>query len=48
VTIDNIENEVFFDKSYRGKFIKVCIKKCYVEAGKQEFYQCQISEINVF
>ena len=48
VTMDNIENRVFFDKTYRGKFIKVYITKCYKEGGTQEFYQCQISEINVF
>jgi hypothetical protein len=48
VTKDNIENSVFFDKTYRGKFIKVYITKCYKEGGTQEFYQCQISEINVF
>lgn len=48
VTMDNIENRVFFDKTYRGKFIKVYITKCYREGGAEEFYQCQISEINVF
>ena len=48
VTNDDIENRIFFDTPHEGKYIKVKITKCYKEGGTQEFYQCQLSEINVF
>ena len=48
VTSDDIENRIFFDAPHEGKYIKVKITKCYKEGGTQEFYQCQLSEINVF
>ena len=48
VTSDDIENRIFFDTPREGKYIKVNITKCYNWEGKQEFYQCQLSEINVF
>jgi hypothetical protein len=48
VTNDDIENRIFFDAPHEGKYIKVKITHCYKEGGTQEFYQCQLSEINVF
>ena len=48
VTSDDIENRIFFDTPLEGKYIKVNITRCYKEGGTQEFYQCQLSEINVF
>ena len=48
VTIDDIENRIFFDTPREGRYIKVNITRCYNWEGKKEFYQCQLSEINVF
>ena len=48
VTNDDIENRIFFDTPREGRYIKVNITKCYRQGGTEEFYQCQLSEINVF
>jgi len=48
VTKNDIETKVEFDTPHEGRYIKVNVIRCYREGGKEEFYQCQLSEINVF
>ena len=48
VTTDDPTNRIYFNSSVKGRYIKINITECWKEGGYQTFYQCQLSELNVF
>ena len=48
VSVKNPETQIFFDKAYSGRYIQVKVTSCYNEGGNVGFYQCQLSEFNLY
>ena len=48
VTTDDPTNRLYFSSPVEGRYIKINVTECWREGGYQTFYQCQLSELNVF
>lgn len=48
VTTDDPTNRLYFSSPVQGRYIKINVTECWKEGGYQTFYQCQLSELNVF
>ena len=48
VTVDEPTNRLYFSSPAKGRYIKINVTECWKEGGYQTFYQCQLSELNVF
>ena len=48
VTTDDPTNRLYFSTPVEGRYIKINVTECWREGGYQTFYQCQLSELNVF
>ena len=48
VTTDDPTNRLYFSSPVEGRYIKINVTECWKEGGYQTFYQCQLSELNVF
>ena len=48
VSREDPTNRIYFNNPVEGRYIKINITECWKEGGYQTFYQCQLSELNVF
>lgn len=48
VSLEDPTNRIYFNNPVEGRYIKINITECWKEGGYQTFYQCQLSELNVF
>ena len=48
VTTEDPTNRLYFSTPVEGRYIKINVTECWKEGGYQTFYQCQLSELNVF
>ena len=48
VSLEDPTNRIYFNSSVKGGYIKINVTECWKEGGYQTFYQCQLSELNVF
>ena len=48
VSLEDPTNRLYFSSPVEGRYIKINVTECWKEGGYQTFYQCQLSELNVF
>ena len=48
VTTDDPTNRIYFSSPVEGRYVNINVTECWKEGGYQKFYQCQLSELNVF
>ena len=47
-TLQNVDSDIFFERAFYGRYIRINVTSCYNANGTAGFYQCGISELNIY